>query len=207
MLCTACYLMFKHTRCIERTYIGQCRLNAWARWAVAQRPPRAQGPYANLGMLCMACYLMFKNGVCWKYQYNRYMFNFIDHIHFYSCEWFCNYGTQCTVFPGAYNAVKTVLILVHNSSNFNFEDPVRASSFVNICASNICARMSSTVLIAGDIHDDQPFSNLLGQCIYAMYCLALFLSQQNILDQFCRPSFSYNTINPFFHPTHVPSSL
>ena len=78
-------------------------------------------------------------------------------------------GPSALFFPGGYNAVKTVLILVLNSSNFN--------CFVNICASNICARMSSTVLIAGDVHDDQLFSNCLGQCIYAMYCLALFLSQ------------------------------
>jgi len=34
---------------------GQCRLSAWARWAVAR------GPHANLGMLFMACYLMFKH--------------------------------------------------------------------------------------------------------------------------------------------------
>jgi len=26
----------------------------------------------------MACYLMFKHLVYWKYQYNKYMFNFID---------------------------------------------------------------------------------------------------------------------------------
>jgi len=44
MLCTACYLMFKHTWCIERTYIGQCRLNACARWAVAHRPHEHRGP-------------------------------------------------------------------------------------------------------------------------------------------------------------------
>ena len=40
--------------------------------------------YGNLGMLCMACYLMFKHRVCWKCQYNKYMFNFIDNLHFYS---------------------------------------------------------------------------------------------------------------------------
>jgi len=49
----------------------------------------AQTHHANLGVLCMVCYLMFKHGVCWKYQYNNYMFNFIDQLHFYSCEWLC----------------------------------------------------------------------------------------------------------------------
>jgi hypothetical protein len=32
-------------------------------------------------------FLMFKHWFCWKYQYNKYTFNFIDHVHFYSCEW------------------------------------------------------------------------------------------------------------------------
>jgi len=40
-------------------------------------------------MLCMACYLMFTHWVCWTYQYNRYMFNSFDHLHFYCCEWLC----------------------------------------------------------------------------------------------------------------------
>ena len=33
-------------------------------------------------MLCSACFLMFKHWFCWKYQYNKYMINFIDHLHF-----------------------------------------------------------------------------------------------------------------------------
>ena len=34
-------------------------------------------------------FLMLKHWFCWKYQYNKYMFYFIDHLHFYSCEWLC----------------------------------------------------------------------------------------------------------------------
>ena len=58
-------------------------------------------------MLYMASYLMFKHRVYWKYLYNKYIFNFIDHLHCYSCEWLCR--SQCTVLPQAYNAVKTAL--------------------------------------------------------------------------------------------------
>ena len=48
-----------------RSGLDQCRLSAWARWAVAR------GPHANLGMVCIACYLMFKHCVYRKYQYNK----------------------------------------------------------------------------------------------------------------------------------------
>jgi hypothetical protein len=27
-------------------------------------------------------FLMFKHWFCWKNQYNKYMFNFIDHLHY-----------------------------------------------------------------------------------------------------------------------------
>ena len=33
-------------------------------------------------MLCKACFLMFKHWFCWKYQYNKYMFNSIDIYRF-----------------------------------------------------------------------------------------------------------------------------
>ena len=82
---------------------NQCRLNVWARWAVTR------GPHANLGMLCMTCYLMFKHWVCWKYQYNRYMFNFVDHLHCYACVGRAPSALFCL---GAYNAVKTALYTI-----------------------------------------------------------------------------------------------
>ena len=60
-------------------------------------------------MLCMTCYLMFKHWVCWKYQYNRYMFNFVDHLHCYSCVGRAPSALFCL---GAYNAVKTALYTI-----------------------------------------------------------------------------------------------
>jgi hypothetical protein len=55
----------------------QCRLSALARWAVARRP------HANLYMLCTTCFLMLKHGFCWKYQFNKNMFNFMQHKWLY----------------------------------------------------------------------------------------------------------------------------
>jgi hypothetical protein len=51
------------------------------------------GARANLRMLCTSwfffnVYTLIVLEVL--YQYNtRYVFNFIDHLHFYSCEWLC----------------------------------------------------------------------------------------------------------------------
>ena len=56
--------------------------------------------------------LMFKHWFCWKYQYNKSMFYFINHLPCYSCEWLCRYGPQCTALHRAYNAVKTGLPLI-----------------------------------------------------------------------------------------------
>jgi hypothetical protein len=60
---------------------GQCRLQSWARWEVARGPARigvpCQSMYVVYGM-----FLMFKHWFCWKYKYNKYMFNFIDNYTF-----------------------------------------------------------------------------------------------------------------------------
>jgi CDP-diglyceride synthetase len=50
--------------------------------------PRSKEPHTNLCMLYTAWYLMLKYWFCWKYQYKKYMFNFIDHLQFYFCECF-----------------------------------------------------------------------------------------------------------------------
>jgi len=34
------------------------------------------------------------------------MFNFIDHLYFYCCEWLCRNGPECTTLTRAYDAVK-----------------------------------------------------------------------------------------------------
>ena len=68
--------------------------------------PRANEPHPNLCMLYTAWFLMFKHWFCWKYQYKKYMFNFIDHLQFYFCG--------CTTLTGAYIADKTALTVRHS---------------------------------------------------------------------------------------------
>ena len=68
---------------------------------------------ANLCMLCTACFfLMFKHWFCWKYQYNKYMFNFIDTHSFILVSGCVDTDPpgHC-FFPGAYYAVNTVLVI------------------------------------------------------------------------------------------------
>jgi len=52
--------------------------------------PRANEPHTNLCtcMLYTAWFLMLKvkRWFCWKYQYKKYKFNFIDLLQFYFCE-------------------------------------------------------------------------------------------------------------------------
>ena len=55
-------------------------------YLLCPRIPRAKEPHTNLCMLYTAWFLMFKYCFCWKYQYKKYMFNFIDHLQFYFCE-------------------------------------------------------------------------------------------------------------------------
>jgi hypothetical protein len=47
----------------------------------------------NVKYFChLSVYLKVSTLICWKYQYNKYtlyMFNFIDHLHCYFCEWLC----------------------------------------------------------------------------------------------------------------------
>jgi hypothetical protein len=52
---------------------------------------------------------MFNHSFCWKYQYNKYMFNFIDNsslIHVSGCVGKASSALLC---PGAYNVVKMAL--------------------------------------------------------------------------------------------------
>ena len=43
-------------------------------------------------------FLMFKYWFCWKYRYNKYMLNFIDHLHIFFCEWLYRYGAPVHCF-------------------------------------------------------------------------------------------------------------
>jgi hypothetical protein len=45
------------------------------------------------------------------------MFNFIDYLHFYSCEWLCKYGPSSLLCLGVYNAVKTALVWMESYLN------------------------------------------------------------------------------------------
>ena len=51
-------------------------------------------------MLYTAWFLMFRHWFCWKYQYKKYMFNFIDHLQFYFCECFLDRGLSALLWPG-----------------------------------------------------------------------------------------------------------
>jgi hypothetical protein len=42
--------------------------------------PQANEPHANLCMLYTAIFFIFEHWFCWKYQYKKYMVNFIDHL-------------------------------------------------------------------------------------------------------------------------------
>ena len=65
---------------------GQCHLNASSHvhWADPVGPTNIGAP-ANLCMLCTAC---FFNGLTLiLYQYNKYMYHFIELLQFYLGEW------------------------------------------------------------------------------------------------------------------------
>ena len=73
-------------------------------------------------------FLMFKHWFCWKCQHNKYMFNFIDHLHFYTCKWLWAPGhwfswgpimllrRPCLIY--IYTAVKAALSDIHICISF-----------------------------------------------------------------------------------------
>ena len=95
----------------------QCSLNAWAHTRQLPGVPMSIGPHTNLYMLYTACFLMFKHWFCWKYQYNKYMFNFIDIYSFIPVIGYIGMGSSSLLCLGAYHAVKTALPL--NSKEFS----------------------------------------------------------------------------------------
>jgi hypothetical protein len=60
-------------------------------------------------MMYMACFLMFKHWFCWKYPYNKYMFNFINIYSFIPASACVGMGLSVLLCPGAYNAAKMAL--------------------------------------------------------------------------------------------------
>ena len=74
--------------------------------------PRAYGPHADICMLCTACLLMVKHWFCWKYQYNKYIFNFIDQLHFIPVSGCVGRGPMHYLLLGAYHVAKTASLVV-----------------------------------------------------------------------------------------------
>jgi hypothetical protein len=85
---------------------SQCRLNAWTRWAVVRWP----NGHANLCMLCRNVFLMLKHWFCWKSQYNKYMFNFIDHLPVSGCV---SKRSSALLCPRTYNTVDSVFYVLY----------------------------------------------------------------------------------------------
>jgi hypothetical protein len=56
-------------------------------------------------------FLRFKHRLCWKYQYNIYMYNFIYSYSFIPMSGCVGMGPSELLFPGVRDAVKTALPL------------------------------------------------------------------------------------------------
>ena len=54
-------------------------------------------------------FLMFKHLLCWKYQYNQYMFDFINIYSFISVSGCVGMAPSALFCTGSNNAVKTAL--------------------------------------------------------------------------------------------------
>ena len=55
---------------------------------------RAKEPHTNLW------FLMLQHWFCWKYQYKKYMFNFIDHLQFIPVSVCIDKGISALLWPG-----------------------------------------------------------------------------------------------------------
>jgi hypothetical protein len=101
------FLQFRHP--VQKTWkveYMQCHLNAWA---VAWSPHDHRGTMLIYECCIQHVFLMFKHWFCWKYQYNQYMFNFIDIYSFISVSGCVGRGPSALLCPWAYNFVKTAL--------------------------------------------------------------------------------------------------
>ena len=65
-------------------------------------------------MLIYACSSMFKHWFRWKYQYNKYIFNCIDHLHFIPVSDCAGMGPSAMLWPGVYYAVKMPMNQIDN---------------------------------------------------------------------------------------------
>ena len=55
-------------------------------------------------------FIMFKHWFCRKYHYNKYMFNFIHIYSFIPVSGFAGIDPSVLLCPGAFDAVKMVLL-------------------------------------------------------------------------------------------------
>ena len=60
-------------------------------------------------------FLMFKHLLCWKYQYNQYMFDFINIYSFISVSGCVGMASSALFYMGANNAVKMALKTIRYS--------------------------------------------------------------------------------------------
>jgi hypothetical protein len=65
------------------------------------RTGQMPGSHAHWGP-CLSIYVVYSK--CLNTDFvgstnSIYMFNFIDHLHFYSCEWMHRWGPQCIALP------------------------------------------------------------------------------------------------------------
>ena len=88
---------------LSRCY-AQCRLNAWARRAVARGPESIEAR-ANLCMLCMAYFFKRTNAIIYL-ALSTFTVLFMFHVS--GCV---GRDPSALLCPGPYNAVKTTLIL------------------------------------------------------------------------------------------------
>jgi hypothetical protein len=61
---------------------------------------------------------MLKHWFCWKYQYNKYIFNFIDIYSFIPVSGYVAMGLSALLCPGVYNVVKTALYSLYWKGKF-----------------------------------------------------------------------------------------
>ena len=112
----------------------QWRLNAWECWAVAWGPHGHRGPM----LIYVCCVGMFFS--MFKHQYNKYMFNFINHLHIYSCV-FVGRGSSALLCSRAYDG--PVYMIGHlNCTTHQHQYTVYPSVYNSVPKGSIFSRLT-----------------------------------------------------------------
>ena len=127
------------------------------------------GVPTNTGaMLIYVCcvqhvFLLFKHWFYWKYQYNRYMFIFIDIYSFIPVSGCVGMVPSALLCPGAHNAAKTALIIVGLTSywpSIRAHQTRRSGWLFRLGFNEIAQFLSkSEVLVALSVFSSQYFSH------------------------------------------------